>query len=61
MEGIKMATLDKTSKKYEISNKTRKFIKFICKRKARRKFKQNLYANPKKMLSCGMHIFDKYW
>lgn len=56
-----MTTLGKDSKYYDISNNTKKYIKFICKRKARRRFKKNLYANSKKILLCGMHIFDRYW
>lgn len=56
-----MTTLDKTSKYYDIFNNTRKYIKFLCKRKAQRRFNKNLSANPKKILSCGMYIFDRYW
>ena len=57
-----MATLDKTSKYYDISNGTRKYIKFLCKRKARRNRKKGLNEiNPKKLIGCPMYYFDRYW
>lgn len=57
-----MTTLDKTSKYYDISNKTKKYIKFLCKRKARKNLKNGLSeVNPKKLSSCKMYMFDRYW
>lgn len=39
-----MTTLGKDSKYYDISNNTKKYIKFICKRKARRRFNKYYYV-----------------
>jgi hypothetical protein len=62
MEGEIMATLDKTSKYYDISSGTKKYIKFLCKRKARRNRKKGLNEiNPKKLVGCQMYYFDRYW
>lgn len=36
-------------------------LKKMCRKKARKKFKKGLNINSKKVLSCGMYIFDRYW
>lgn len=62
MEGIIMATLSKDSKYYDISNGSRKYIKYITKRKARRNFKKGLMeVNSKKLIGCKEYYFDRYW